>query len=137
MAGGAGSTADESGERVRAWLEAKLGCVLAIARQGRWRPVWFADVERGGERLALCVRGDRVDMPLEPFMEFCLGWLRRNPPDSRGRESVIVWDSGQFHHANGRVVAVLDLEIGHVGDPLARSTRATRSCRAARSTCRR
>jgi aminoglycoside phosphotransferase (APT) family kinase protein len=217
---------DENTARVRAWLEANLGRVARIARQGRWRPVWFADVERGSERLALCVRGDRVDMPLvfplahemrlqallhergipvarvygsieqplayvmdrvpgrndfagsseaerravvddylrvlarihaldprpfaeagilrgaspaesgtygmsryeaifratknapEPFMEFCLGWLRRNPPSSRGREAVIVWDSGQFHHANGKIVAVLDLELGHIGDPM-------------------
>jgi hypothetical protein len=31
---------------------------------------------------------------------------------------VIVWDSGQFHHQAGRVTAVLDLEIGHIGDPM-------------------
>jgi aminoglycoside phosphotransferase (APT) family kinase protein len=217
---------DDETAAVRAWLESHLGRVTQIARQGRWRPVWFADVERGSERLALCVRGERVDMPLvfplahemklqallhergipvpkvyglverplayvmdrvpgrnhfegaaaaerdavvddylrilarlhaldpkpfaeagilrgasaaeagtfgisryeaiyratknapEPFMEFCLGWLRRNPPDARGRESVIVWDSGQFHHEGRRVVAVLDLELGHIGDPM-------------------
>jgi aminoglycoside phosphotransferase (APT) family kinase protein len=217
---------DANTARVRAWLEARLGRVTQLARQGRWRPVWFADVESGSERLALCVRGDRVDMPLvfpidhemrlqallhargipvakvyglideplayvmdrvpgcsdfagareaergavvddylqvlarihaldpkpfaeagiqrgaspaesgrfgmsryeaifratknapEPFTEFCLGWLSRNPPDSRGRESVIVWDSGQFHHASRKVTAVLDLEIGHIGDPM-------------------
>ena len=54
----------------------------------------------------------------DPFLEFCLGWLRRNPPDSRGRESVIVWDSGQFHHRGGRIEAVLDLELAHIGDPM-------------------
>jgi aminoglycoside phosphotransferase (APT) family kinase protein len=54
----------------------------------------------------------------DPVMEFCLGWLRRNPPDSRGRESVICWDSGQFHQADGRIVAMLDLELGHIGDPM-------------------
>ncbi|HEU4428187.1 MAG TPA: phosphotransferase family protein [Myxococcota bacterium] len=217
---------DEQTSRVRAWLEAELGHVVRIERQGRWRPAWFADVERASERLALCVRGDRVDMPLvfplahemrvqqllhehgipvarvhglieqplayvmdrvpgrndfagaseaeraavvddylrvlarlhaldvrpfaqagvlrapspaesgvfgirryeqifratkngpEPFMEFCLGWLRRNPPISKGREAVIVWDSGQFHHAGGRVTALLDLELAHIGDPM-------------------
>jgi aminoglycoside phosphotransferase (APT) family kinase protein len=220
------SSAAEHEPRIRAWLEANLGHVTHFARQGRWRPVWFADVERGGEALALCVRGDRVDMPLvfplahemrvqallhergipvakvhglideplayvmdrvegrsdfagvpeterdavvddylrvlarmhaldvsafaeagvlraaspaqsgtfgmsryervyrstkkraDPFLEFCLGWLRRSPPDSRGRESVIVWDSGQFHHRGGRVEAVLDLELAHIGDPM-------------------
>jgi aminoglycoside phosphotransferase (APT) family kinase protein len=54
----------------------------------------------------------------DPFMEFCLGWLHRHPPQSRGRESAIVWDSGQFHHHGGHLVAVLDLEFGHVGDPM-------------------
>ena len=35
-----------------------------------------------------------------------------------GREAPVVWDSGQFHHQDGRVTAVLDLELGHVGDPM-------------------
>ena len=218
---------DDSTGKVAGWLETHLGGrVVAIARQPRWRPVWFADVERDGERLALCVRGDRTDMPLifpldhemrfqallhdhgipvarvhgwiddpcayvmervpgrndfanasdeerravvddylrilarlhaldprpfveagivrapspaesglvgmaryervyrstkrhpEPFTEFCLGWLRRHPPQSRGREAPVVWDSGQFHHRDGRVVALLDLELGHLGDPM-------------------
>jgi aminoglycoside phosphotransferase (APT) family kinase protein len=218
---------NEAIARVTDWLGANIGgTVVRIARQPRWRPVWFADVERDGELLELVVRGDRTDMPLifpldhemrlqalldahgipvphvhgwieeplayvmdrvpgrndfaassgeerkavvddylqilarlhtldlepfvaggilraprpeesgtfglsryervyrsnktfpDPFMEFCLGWLRRNPPDSEGRESVVVWDSGQFHHHGGRVTAVLDLEIGHIGDPM-------------------
>ncbi len=213
--------------KIVAWLEANVGgTVVELARQPRWRPVWWATLERGGERLALCVRGDRTDMSLvfpldhemrlqrtlhaqgipvpkvwgwideprayvmdrvpgrsdfkgasdaeraavvdeylrilarihalpvgpfaaagiaraetpeasgtlgmaryernwramkstpDPFVEFALGWLRRNPPRSRGREAAIVWDSGQFHHEHGRVVAVLDVEIGHVGDPM-------------------
>ena len=54
----------------------------------------------------------------DPFLEFCLGWLRRNPLDTAGREAPIVWDSGQFHHEHGRIVAVLDLELGHIGDPM-------------------
>src|SRR6185436_19227311 len=44
----------------------------------------------------------------DPFLEFCLAWLARNPVDVRGRESMVVWDSGQFHHDGGRIVAVLD-----------------------------
>jgi aminoglycoside phosphotransferase (APT) family kinase protein len=54
----------------------------------------------------------------DPFMEFCLGWLHRNPPDSRGRETPVIWDTGQFHHDAGHLVAILDLEFGHVGDPM-------------------
>lgn len=218
---------DAASARIAAWLREHVhGRVVSIDRQPRWRPVWFADVERDGERLQLCIRGDRTDMqpvfPLEhemrmqtllhergipvpkvygwideprafvmervggqpdferateverraavddylqilarmhaldirpfveggiaraphpsqsgtfgigryercyraakkhpdPFLEFCLGWLRRNPPDSRGREAPILWDTGQFHHCNGRIVALLDLELAHVGDPM-------------------
>jgi len=54
----------------------------------------------------------------DPFMEFCLGWLHRNPPLSSGREAPIVWDTGQFHHAGGHLAAILDLECGHIGDPM-------------------
>jgi hypothetical protein len=51
-------------------------------------------------------------------MEFCLGWFHRHPPRSQGREAPVVWDSGQFHHQDGHLVAVLDLELGHLGDPM-------------------
>ena len=218
---------DAGTERIREWLQTNIGGeVRSLERQARWRPVWFADVERDGEVLELCIRGDRTDMPLifpldhemrlqalmhdhgiptakvygwiddpmayvmdrvggqpdfakstdeerrsavddylqilarlhaldiapfvdggimraarpeesgtfgmsryervyrsvkvhpDPFLEFSLGWLRRNPPDSKCRESAIVWDSGQFHHRDGRILAVLDVEIGHIGDPM-------------------
>ena len=212
---------------VARWFERDFGGrVVELARQPRWRPVWFATVDRAGARYELVVRGDRTDMPLifplehemtfqrllgehgipvatvrgwidepmayvmdrvggqehfgdssdteraaavddylailarlhalpvepfavagirraadaseaglvglrryeehyrslkahpDPFLEFCLGWLRRNPIDTAGREAPVVWDSGQFHHAGGRILAVLDLELGHLGDPM-------------------
>lgn len=218
---------EASTAKIVAWLEQNVGGrVVQIARQPRWRPVWFADLLRDGETLELCVRGDRTDMPLvfplehemvlqrtmhehgiptpkvygliesplayvmdrvggrndftastdderrravdeyleilarlhalpiepfvaagvmraaspaesgtlgirqyerlfrsvkklpNPFIEFSLAWLKRNPPRSQGRESAIVWDSGQFHTEKGRIVAVLDVEIGHIGDPM-------------------
>jgi aminoglycoside phosphotransferase (APT) family kinase protein len=217
--------AEEAG--IRRWVHEHLsGTVVAIDRQARWRPVWWIDVERDGELLELCVRGERVDIPgvwplrhemavqslmhdagvrvprvygwceeprafvmdrasgqpdfagvgddardrvmddymeilahlhgldvepfatagitraatpaesgrigmsfyerayratkrrPDPFLEFCLAWLDRHPVDTRGRESVVVWDSGQFHHDAERIVAVLDLELGHIGDPM-------------------
>jgi aminoglycoside phosphotransferase (APT) family kinase protein len=214
-------------DNIVAWFEAEFGgSVVELRRQTRWRPVWFATVDRDGVRDELVVRGDRTDMPLifplehemtfqrilgeqgipvatvrgwideppayvmdmvagqehfpdvsdddrasavddylailarihklpvepfidagirhpgededpgliglaryeehyrslkdhhDPLLEFFLGWLRRNPVDSRGRSAPIVWDSGQFHHADGKIVAVLDLELGHIGDPM-------------------
>ena len=213
--------------KIADWLHERLGGrVLRIERQARWRPVWFVELECEGERLALCVRGERTDMPMvfplehemrfqsllhgfgipvarvhgwiedppayvmdrvpgredfagtgdderravvdhylqllarlhalplqpfveagirraatpaesgrlgiqryeqifrerkrhpEPLMEFCLGWLKRNWPDTRGREAPVLWDGGQFHHGGGRVLAALDLELGHIGDPM-------------------
>jgi hypothetical protein len=48
----------------------------------------------------------------DPFVEFALGWLRRNPLPANNREATVVWDSGQFHHRDGKITALLDLEIG-------------------------
>ncbi len=218
--------ADPTQTKVVDWLETNIGKVVSIARQPRWRPVWFVDVERGSERLELVVRGERVDQPpvfplrhemllqrtmsehgmpvarvhgwceeprafvmdrvpgvphfqqvtaaerdavmreymealarlhrldVEPFaaagvmrarkpetsselgmnriidiyrrikkrpdplMEFCLGWIARHPLRKHDRESVIVWDSGQLHHVDGRFTSFIDVELGHIGDPM-------------------
>jgi aminoglycoside phosphotransferase (APT) family kinase protein len=53
-----------------------------------------------------------------PFLEFCLGWLHRHPPQPSGPPKPVVWDTGQFHHQGGHLVAILDLEFGCVGDPM-------------------
>lgn len=55
---------------------------------------------------------------VDPFAEFCLGWHHRHLPHGNGRLGPCVWDSGQFHHADGHLVAIIDLEFAHVGDPL-------------------
>jgi len=51
-------------------------------------------------------------------MEFVLGWLRRHPLPVSQREAPIVWDSGQFHHHDGHFVSIVDVELGHLGDPM-------------------
>jgi aminoglycoside phosphotransferase (APT) family kinase protein len=204
------------------------GTVVRIDKQLRWRPTWFADVERDGEVLPVVLRGDRSDseaFPLwhdhtfhrlleerdfpvphiyryvqtpgmidmfvtervpgvphfdnttdedrdrvvdeyvqqlarlhqcdpqpfidaglvhpepgentamishrhmerryrerkahvDPFAEFGLGWHRRHLPDGKGRMAPCIWDTGQFHHDKGHLVAILDLEFGHVSDPM-------------------
>jgi aminoglycoside phosphotransferase (APT) family kinase protein len=55
---------------------------------------------------------------VDPFAEFCIGWHHRHLPEGKGRLAPCVWDSGQFHHDGGHLVAIIDLEFGHVGDPL-------------------
>ena len=54
----------------------------------------------------------------DPFLEFTLGWLRRNPAPAPRRESVVLWDTGQLLHGEGQLRALIDLEIGHIGDPM-------------------
>lgn len=61
--------------RVVGWLESLLdGQVVAWQRQPRWRPMWFADVDRGGTTERVVVRGERSDtsliFPLEHEMLF-------------------------------------------------------------------
>ena len=54
----------------------------------------------------------------DPLMEFVLGWLDRHPLPPSEREAPVVWDSGQFHHTDGHFNAVMDVELGHLGDPM-------------------
>lgn len=50
----------EEWQRAFRWVEATIGGRLVAAhRQARWRPAWFLEVERDGERLPLYWRGDR------------------------------------------------------------------------------
>lgn len=75
--------------------------------------------ESGRVGLGVYVAGYRATkVRPDPFLEFCLGWIDRNPVDTQGREAPVVWDSGQFHQQDGRVTAILDLELGHLGDPM-------------------
>jgi len=53
----------------------------------------------------------------EPLIEFAVAWLLRNVPESSGRLSFVCADSGQFLFEAGRVTALLDLELAHLGDP--------------------
>jgi aminoglycoside phosphotransferase (APT) family kinase protein len=51
--------------RLSRWIEERLGGrVLDIERQPRWRPAWYADVEVGGERRPIYVRGRREQAEL-------------------------------------------------------------------------
>ncbi|UMB69902.1 phosphotransferase [Mycobacterium paraterrae] len=60
----------EPDEAVRGWLESHIGPVQTFERQPRWRPAWFADVERDNTTVRLYVRGDREGM------EFALSTFR-------------------------------------------------------------
>jgi len=52
----------------------------------------------------------------DPFMEFCTGWLRRNVPAAPPMLSFVTGDCGQFLSDGPKVTAVIDVEVGHLGD---------------------
>jgi hypothetical protein len=54
----------------------------------------------------------------DPRIEFLLGWLHRNAPSDCAHLSMIVQDSGQFLFEDGRITALLDFELGCIGDPM-------------------
>src|ERR1700761_5084890 len=51
---------DAAVARIRAFVEEVTGGrIVRMERQVRWRPAWFADVEKDGKILPLHLRGDR------------------------------------------------------------------------------
>jgi aminoglycoside phosphotransferase (APT) family kinase protein len=64
----------------------------------------------------LAERGGKPD----PALAFSLRWLRRNIPDYDGPLVLVQGDTGpgNFMYLGGRVVAVVDWELAHLGDPM-------------------
>jgi aminoglycoside phosphotransferase (APT) family kinase protein len=52
-------------------------------------------------------------------IEWVIRWLHRNVPKHRTRPAMLQGDAGQFLFENGRVSAMIDLELAYIGDPLA------------------
>lgn len=55
----------------------------------------------------------------DPLIDLGLDWVRRHVPDEPGPVVIVQGDTGpgNFLYENGKVTAVLDLELGHLGDP--------------------
>ena len=64
----------------------------------------------------LAARGGDPD----PALAFTLSWLRRNIPAYEGPVVLVQGDTGpgNFMYRSGRVVAVVDWELAHLGDPM-------------------
>ncbi len=65
------------------------------------------------------ILSDRGGVP-DPALTFSLSWLRRNVPDYSGRPVLVQGDTGpgNFMYSDGRVTAVVDWELAHLGDPM-------------------
>jgi hypothetical protein len=55
---------------------------------------------------------------VDAMIEFFTRWLRRNVPEHRARRTFVTGDCGQFLSKGTEITAILDVEIGHLGDPL-------------------
>ncbi|MCK8669791.1 phosphotransferase family protein [Rhodococcus sp. NPDC003382] len=55
----------------------------------------------------------------DPLIDLGLDWVRSHVPDVDGPVAIVQGDTGpgNFLYENGKVTAVLDLELGHLGDP--------------------
>lgn len=55
----------------------------------------------------------------DPLIDLGLDWVRSHVPDVDGPVVIVQGDTGpgNFLYENGKVTAVLDLELGHLGDP--------------------
>jgi aminoglycoside phosphotransferase (APT) family kinase protein len=58
--------------------------------------------------------------PVDPALSFTLAWLRRHIPPYEGPVVLVQGDTGpgNFMFAAGRVVALVDWELAHLGDPM-------------------
>ena len=54
----------------------------------------------------------------DPFMRFFARWLRRNVPADVPRLAFLTGDCGQLLSDGPEVTCILDVEIGHLGDPM-------------------
>ena len=56
----------------------------------------------------------------DPALAFSLRWLRRHVPDYAGPPVLVQGDTGpgNFMYEGGRVTAVVDWELAHLGDPM-------------------
>lgn len=56
----------------------------------------------------------------DPFLTACFRWLRDHLPVTPGRPCLVQGDTGpgNFLHQDGRLTALLDFELGHLGDPM-------------------
>lgn len=93
------------------WRALGLGQVLDVPDRHQ---VWEAELNRWEAAL------DEHDLGPMPVTRAAIRWLRRNPPPPPPHVGVVHGDfrCGNLLFADGRLTAVLDWEMAHLGDPL-------------------
>ncbi len=86
---------------------------FGVSRLTTPRELALGDSARGIARF-----NERKTRP-DPTVEFLIDWCERNVPEGRDECRFVTCDSGQFLFDKSRVTAMLDMELGYLGDPLA------------------
>jgi aminoglycoside phosphotransferase (APT) family kinase protein len=65
-------------------------------------------------------RATDADGTIDPLTRLCLDWLERSVPDYDGPVVLVQGDTGpgNFMYEGGKVTAVVDWELAHLGDPM-------------------
>ena len=87
-----------------------------LARRGFVVPAHDEQVVWSGAIAHLEAHHRALGGPPDPALEFLLSWLHRHTPRGR-RPAFVTWDAAQFLHHDGRLTALIDFELAHVGDP--------------------
>ena len=74
---------------------------------------------RISERLE-ALQAENLATAPDPVLQLALRWLRDNIPSDEGPAVLVHGDAGpgNFLHADGRVTALIDWELSHLGDPI-------------------
>lgn len=89
-------------------LAAQITCPALDQCWKRELDYWIAQIEKNA-------------LEPEPILMAAIRWLRANPPPAAQRLSIVHGDfrnGNVLHDGAGRIVAVLDWEMAHIGDPL-------------------
>jgi hypothetical protein len=86
---------------------------FGLKRKTTPRDLALGDCAEGIERFQ--ARKTRPD----PIIEFLIDWCERHVPPDRNECCFVTGDSGQFIFEDGHITAMLDMELGYLGDPLA------------------
>jgi len=106
---------------------ASLAYMEVLARMHKIPVSEFANTEAGNpigsEEISLAHYNRYMKMledrdAVDAIMEFFTRWIRRNVPRHRNRPAFLTGDCGQFLSRGTELAAVLDVELGHIGDPM-------------------
>src|SRR3546814_8959379 len=112
--------------RISDWSSDVCSSDLALAKMHAIPVEAFAGTEAGDPQTPRAIALDSYERnyqllekrdAVDALIEFFTLWLRRNVPD-RSERCFVTGDCGQLLSKGPEITAILDVEIGHIGDPM-------------------